>query len=257
MKFEILPSTVENGRAVNRQHLVCMVVDDTVAFDAGSLAMSVSVKQRARVRDVVLSHSHLDHIAGLPMFLDDMFESLDGPLRVHALPSVIRTLENDVFNWRVYPRFSELSNNKGAVLAYFELESGKSFEAAHLSVTPVAVNHGVDSCGFIVSDGTSTIAVSGDTASTDEFWKAVNAIPRLDALIIECAFPDGMNDLAAQSHHLTPSGLRVELGKMESKGVRILVGNIKPMYFDEVRRELEALGLEGLELVEVGRVYEV
>jgi hypothetical protein len=41
VRFQLLPSTFEeNGRASPRQHLTCFVIDDTIAFDAGSLAMA-------------------------------------------------------------------------------------------------------------------------------------------------------------------------------------------------------------------------
>ena len=68
MKLQLLPSTFdENGRASPRQHLTCFVIDDCVAIDAGSLAMSVNPVQRKNIRDIVLTHAHLDHIAGLPL----------------------------------------------------------------------------------------------------------------------------------------------------------------------------------------------
>ncbi len=74
MKLQLLPGTFdENGMASPRQHLSCFVVDDCVAIDAGSLAMAASTVQRKQIRDVVLTHAHLDHIAGLPLFIDDLF----------------------------------------------------------------------------------------------------------------------------------------------------------------------------------------
>lgn len=256
MRFQFLPSSIEDGRATAKQHLICMVVDDCVAFDAGSLAVAASADQRNLVRDVVLSHAHLDHIAGLPLFIDDLFAVLEGPIRVHAIPEVIEVLERDVFNWSVYPKFSELANENGSVLSYHAFNPGGQFSVRHLAVSPIAVNHGVASCAFVISDGDKTIAFTGDTASTDEFWNVVNGLENLDVLIVECAFPDRLRDLASRSHHMTPSALALELDKFERADARILVGGIKPMYFDEVCGELSELGL-GVEVVEAGKVYSV
>ena len=110
MKLQLLPSTFdENGTASPRQHLSCFIVDDQVAIDAGSLAMAATAVQKKQIRDIVLTHAHLDHIAGLPLFIDDLFANLDAPVCVHAAPEVIETLERDIFNWAIYPRFSECS----------------------------------------------------------------------------------------------------------------------------------------------------
>ena len=96
MKIQLLPSTFEeNGTASPRQHLSCLVIDDCVTIDAGSLAMAASAAQKKQVRDIVLTHAHLDHIAGLPLFIDDLFATLETPICVHGTAEVIETLERD------------------------------------------------------------------------------------------------------------------------------------------------------------------
>src|ERR1043166_1515667 len=180
MKVQLLTSTIDaNGRASARQHMLTMVVDDRVAIDAGCLAFSCSDPQRAQVRDVVLTHTHLDHIAGLPLFIDDLFATLTEPVIVHGTKQMIETLERDIFNWSIYPRFSELKNAHGAVVQYREFEHGSTFDVKHLSIRSVSVNHKVAATGYIVSDGDATFAVTGDTAETDEFWKVCNNLHRL------------------------------------------------------------------------------
>src|SRR5213080_3623864 len=125
MRIQILPSTIdENGRASKRQHLMSLVIDDRVAIDAGSLAFSCTDLQRSQIRDILLTHTHLDHIAGLPLFIDDLFSKLTEPVRVHATREMIDILERDLFNWSIYPRFSELSNDFGPVIEYREIGSG-------------------------------------------------------------------------------------------------------------------------------------
>ena len=257
MKFQLLPSSYdENGLASARQHLACFVVDDRVAIDAGSLAFSVSNIQREQIRDVVLTHAHLDHIAGLPLFLDDLFSALTEPVRIHATAEVINILERDIFNWSIYPRFSELSNDHGPILEYIPFEPGPEFSAGHLTVRAISVNHQVPSVGFIVSDGQKSFAMTGDTAGMDGFWEAVNASAAPEALLIECAFPDELEDLAGVSHHLTPARMQRELEKFRHTGSRIYVINLKPMFREKVIAQIEALGMSNLEILEVGKVYE-
>jgi cAMP phosphodiesterase len=257
MKVQLLPSSFEeNGRASARQHLSCFIVDDSVAIDAGSLAMATNSVQKKQVRDVILTHAHLDHIAGLPLFIDDLFSHLTEPLRVYATSEVIQTLERDIFNWSVYPRFSELENDKGKVLEYHPFEKGKEFFIRHLRIKAVEVNHKVPSVGLIVSDGSVTFALSGDTAETNEFWREINAEKNLSAVLIECAFPNKLDELARISYHLTPQTLKKELEKSAHKNFLTYIVNIKPMYRDEIVREIEEMDMENLQILEVGQVYQ-
>lgn len=254
MRLQMLPSTIdENGRASARQHLMSIVIDDRVAVDAGSLAFSCSDLQRRQVRDVILTHTHLDHIAGLPLFIDDLFGTLTGPVRVHAIREVIEALERDIFNWTVYPRFSELKNDNGPVLEYCEFASGSSFPAAHLTIRSVAVNHKVSASGYIVSDGGVSVGITGDTAETDEIWTAFNATLDLKAVLVECAFPNEMNDLAGVSNHLTPKALERELEKLMKPDCEVYIINMKPMYREKVVAQLDKISR--VKVLEVGKAY--
>ncbi len=256
MKFQLLPSTFdENGCASARQHLSCFVIDDCVAIDAGSLAMATSSAQKKQIRDVVLTHAHLDHIAGLPLFIDDLFAKLKVPVRVFGTKEVIKVIERDIFNWDVYPSFSELKNEHTTVLEYRTFETNREFLVKHLRFKPIAVNHKVPTVGFVISDNNKTFALSGDTSEMDEFWEVLNVEKKLSALLIECAFPDELEELALVSHHLTPNRLKKELEKFTQKDCPIYVINIKPMYFDEVVRQVKALKIKNLEILKVGRVY--
>ena len=257
MKIQMLPSTIdENGKASARQHLLSMVIDDSVAIDAGCLAFSCSDIQRAQVRDVILTHTHLDHIAGLPLFIDDLFGSLEHPIRVHATREMIDILERDIFNWSIYPRFSELSNDNGPVVEYREFERGSNFAVKHLSVQSVAVNHSVSASGYVVSDGKLSVAITGDTAQTDNIWEVCNSTPDLRAVLVECAFPDELCELASVSDHLTPSTLKTELTKLADKNLPVFIINMKPMYRERVIEQIEKANLPRVEILEVGKIYE-
>lgn len=218
--------------------------------------MGVSDTEREQIRDVVLTHAHLDHTAGLPLFLDDLFSSLSKPVRVHAAASVIEALERDIFNWSVYPRFSELNNGIGPVVEYCPFANGDVITIEDLTLTPIAVNHKVPSSGFVISSGENNIAITGDTSAMDVFWEAIEDGPSLDALLIECAFPDELSELASISHHLTPATLKREIERFGMPECPVYVINIKPAYRDVVIPELTALRIRGLEILEVGLTYE-
>jgi cAMP phosphodiesterase len=257
VKIKLLPSTFdERGRSRPEQRLTCYVVDDRVALDAGSLALALSDSQRDAVRDVVVTHPHMDHVATLPIFVDDLFSQLDSPIRVHATDEVIEMLRGDLFNGTLYPRFHELENERGRVLDFVPFETGQEFGVAHLRLTAVPVHHAVPTVGLVVSDGAATLAFSSDTSQTEEFWRALDRLPRLDALFVEASFPNSMRELARVSGHLTPETLAVELSKLSHAPPDIFVVHIKPSFRETILSELEALKIANLRAMEPGREYE-
>jgi ribonuclease BN (tRNA processing enzyme) len=227
-----------------------------VAVDAGSIAIALTNEQRSRIKDIIVTHPHMDHVASLPIFIDDLYPSLKQPMRVHATPEVIELLERDVFNRNLYPRFSDLKNDYGPVMEYVPIPIGKPFNVAHLNVVAVPVNHIVPTVGLVVSDGQTSVAFSSDTAETEEFWRIVNAMKDLDALLIEASFPDRMAKLAEVSRHFTPASLGQELKKLTHNGMDIMAVHLKATYRDEIVAQLNALNIPKLSVMEPGRIYE-
>ena len=257
MQIQLLPSSFDaGGSAIAAQRLTCFVIDDRVTVDAGSIGIALSEPQRRTVRDVIVTHPHMDHIASLPIYVDDLFAELEEPVRIHATAEVIDLLKADVFNDTVYPKFDELRNEHGRVMEYVAFEAGKEFQVAHLKVTAVTVNHIVPTVGLVISDDKTTVAFSSDTAETEGFWKAVNGAKQLHALFIEASFPDSMQELAHASKHLTPSTLRNELAKLNHNGMDILAVHLKPAFREIVASELRELQIENLSVMETGRIYE-
>src|SRR6185369_4828935 len=212
MDFRRLPSTFgPDGTASSKQHLACIVVNDEIAIDAGSLAMAADDKLRSQLRNIVLTHAHLDHIAGLPLFVDDLYASLSSPIIIHALQEVIDVLERDVFNWAVFPRFSELNIGSGPAIEYRPIKPREKFEVCELTFQSFLSDHKVPSAGYLVSDGGSTVAITGDTATLDGLSDVLSAAKDIKALLVECAFPNELVEIARSSHHMTPTILGSEL----------------------------------------------
>jgi cAMP phosphodiesterase len=256
VRIQLLPSTFDgHGHATAEQRLTCFLIDESVAVDAGSIAIALTSEQRATVRDIIVTHPHMDHIASLPIFIDDLYPTLKEPVRIYATQEVIDLLERDVFNWNVYPRFSELKNEYGPVMKYVPIPINCEFQVAHLSVVAIPVNHIVPTVGLVISDGKSTVGFSSDTAETEDFWKVVNSTRHLDALLIEASFPNAMSELAEISRHFTPASLNEELKKLNHNGLDILAVHIKPAYRDTVIAELNALKIPKLGVMEPGKTY--
>jgi ribonuclease BN (tRNA processing enzyme) len=257
VKIKLLPSTIDaDGHASPEQRLSCFIVDGRVAIDAGSIALGLSREERETVRDVIITHPHMDHIATLPIFVDDLFGFLEEPVRIHATAEVCEIVARDVFNGTVYPPFQNFDNGRTPVMQFVPFRAGEEFHVAHLRVKAVPVRHIVPTVGMILSDGERTIAFSSDTASTDEFWQLVNDEPRIDALLIEASFPNFLSKLADTSGHLTPEALGQELRKLAHSDLDILAMHLKPSFRQQLIDELAALNVPRLSAMEPGREYE-
>lgn len=257
MKLRLLPSTfAANGTPSLEQRLSCYVIDDCVAIDAGSLALGVNEFERANIRNIVITHTHIDHIATLPIFIDDVFDLLTESICVHATKEIIRHLEQDIFNWHTYPRFTEINNGCCQVMRYVPFEIGKEFQVAHLTLQAAAVDHTVPTVGLLIKSGAACIGYSADTCATESFWQMLNQSPHLNALFIETSFPNSLSELAAQSGHLTPQALTRELAKLTHRNADIYAVHLKPAHRANIIGELAALKNPRLHVIEPNRIYE-
>jgi ribonuclease BN (tRNA processing enzyme) len=140
-------------------------------------------------------------------------------------------------------------------MEYVPIPFGQPFSVAHLTVIAVPVNHIVPTVGLVVSDGKTSVAFSSDTAETEQFWKLVNSIKQLDALLIEASFPNGMSKLAEVSRHFTPASLGEELKKLTHNGMDIMAVHLKPSYRQEIIQQLDELRIPNLRVMEPGKIY--
>ena len=120
MRIELLPSSIP---AADTQYLVSFLVNDAVVIDAGAIGLLADLERQQRIRHVFLTHEHLDHIASLPIFLENVYSPGPDCVEVLAAADVLEFLHGDVFNGRVWPDFLQLSSPENAFLRTTVLES--------------------------------------------------------------------------------------------------------------------------------------
>ena len=252
MRFRVLGCS---GGELPHHRTTCFLVDGRLAIDAGALTSSLPLARLLEVDDVVLTHSHFDHIKDVPLLADLLVGRRTTPLRVHASTECARTLRRSVFNGKLWPDFTRIPSARHPIVQLRPFSSRAAFRAGGLRFQPVPVRHPVESVGFVVSNGRSAFAISGDTGPTTAFWKQVNATSGLKALLVELSFPNQLQRLADLSGHLTPRTLARELGKLESADLPILLYHLKPAYLATLRREVAALKLPDVRILEVGDTF--
>jgi len=235
--------------------LTTYLVNDTVAVDAGCLGFLADLDQQQRVQHILISHTHIDHVASLPIFLENVVGE-GPPVTIHATAPVLEALQKDIFNDRIWPDFIALTRNGAPFVKLAVIQPGKTFALDGLRITPVAVNHIVPTCGFIVEDGAAAAVIAGDTGPTEELWERANAVSAHKAVFLEATFPDSMRGLADVAKHLTPATFAAEARKLK-KPVRLIAVHLKARLYHQIVTELLALRLPGLEIARYGHPYEL
>jgi cAMP phosphodiesterase len=241
-----------SGGELPRHRTTCFLVDGRMAIDAGALTQGLDLDALLKVDDILLTHSHFDHVKDVPLLADLLVGRRRTPVRVHASPECTRSLREDVFNDRLWPDFTRIPDARHPVIALKPFDPRRSFRIGPYTIRAVPVVHPVESMGYIVSDGRASFAISGDTGPTDRFWERVNAERKLRAVLVEISFPNALQGLADVSGHLTPRTLKVELGKLARNGFPVLLYHLKPAYVAELRREIAALRLPGTRVLRMG-----
>ncbi|MCX7896004.1 MAG: 3',5'-cyclic-nucleotide phosphodiesterase [Thermoanaerobaculum sp.] len=218
--------------------MTSFLVDGTLALDAGSLTQALTVPEQERVSRIVLSHSHLDHVASIPFLVENVFADGAKTLEILLTPEVHDTVKRHLFNNDLWPDFTRIPSQLAPAVKLVQMQPRVPFAVGHLTLTPIPVNHTVPTCGFLVEEqGGGAVLFTSDTGPTQEVWEAANRCPNLRALIVEVSFPSRLQRIADLSLHLTPQTLAQELQKL-SRQVPVYLYHLKPRYLEELRQEL-------------------
>lgn len=241
-----------HGGETPKHRTSSFLVGDTVAIDAGAVTSSLSLDEQERIRSVLVSHPHMDHIRDLATLADNRCQQGGSSLEIVGIPATIHALRTHFFNDVIWPDFTRIDAKDGPTVRFVEVQPNEAATVSGYEVTPVLVNHTVDTSAFIIRHNNTSIVYGGDTGPTEELWKQVNALDDLQALMMEVSFPNDESDLAYQSRHLTPETLASELGKLQqSEELPILLYHIKPTFEARVLRELARIHGRNLQILRI------
>jgi len=256
MKVEILGCSGGMGAG---QYTTCYRVNDHILLDAGTGLGKLTHDEQLKIKHIFITHSHMDHICFLPLLIDNLFEYLEEPIQVYALPEVLETLRVHIFNWEIWPDFSTLPNDKTPVVKFNAITPHESLTIEDLNFTAFPVEHIVPTCGYhLVDQQGSSLAFTGDTTFGPEVLKELNRLGKLDVLITECAFPNRLDELAKLAKHLTPTLLDKFIHALNESPKQVWLSHLKPSQTEEIKAELAQLHLDTqVRLLESGEFLDV
>jgi len=236
MKIRILGCS---GGIGGDQYTTALLLDDDILIDAGTGVGRLSIEALARIDHVFITHSHLDHIASIPLMVDTVGRMRDKPLVLHATAATLSILRGHIFNWEIWPDFSRIPNPVAPYMRYETIAIGKPVQIGERRITALPANHVVPAVGYQLDNGVTSLVYTGDTTANDALWEILNGIDNLRYLIIETAFSNQEREIAVLSKHLCPSMLQEELRKLK-RPVEIYITHLKPGEDALIMREIEA-----------------
>ena len=234
------------------------LIDDDILIDAGTGVAELTLDEMRAIRHIFITHSHLDHIAAIPLLADSVFDRLVGdPIIVHAQEQTVEALRQHIFNSYVWPDFTALPDRERAVLVLDTMQVGARVELDDRQIEMIAVNHVVPGVGYRVESGGRSFAFSGDTTSNESLWSALNDHQGLDLLFIESAFANRDIELARAAFHYCPQLLGMDLSRLKHRP-QVCISHLKPGDEELIMRECrEALPGWELRQLKTGDVFKL
>jgi len=214
------------------------LINESLLLDAGTGVELLTLDQMTSIRQVLITHAHLDHIVGLPLMLATIYDAHRHPIDVYALPEVIDALQQHIFNWTLWPDYTVLPEDKPIVRLH-KVDVGDRLKLDNLQVSVLPSEHPTPTCGYLLADAESSFAFSGDTGCNDALWPILNQ-HRPQMLIIDVSFTNELDGLAKLSGHLTPAQLAEQLSQLDYN-CEVLITHLKPGFEEEIMQQCEPL----------------
>ncbi|HVM90263.1 MAG TPA: 3',5'-cyclic-nucleotide phosphodiesterase [Puia sp.] len=283
--FKIIPLGVLGGSDESNlsSYMVAPVnSEDYICLDAGTLrsgiqkAIAAGILQgtapailRNNVKAYLISHPHLDHVAGLIINSPD-----DSAKNIYALPFCIDVLKSNYFTWRSWANFGNEGEkptlNK---YRYINLDTAKEtiLGNTQMTVRPFLLSHSspYKSTAFLIKLNNSYLLYLGDTGADEMekasnlslLWQTVSPLiksRKLKAIFIETSFPDEQ-PVRQLFGHLTPALLMKEMASLSQftgiealKNFPLIITHIKPTTADieeKIKSELATKNTLQLNLI--------
>jgi cAMP phosphodiesterase len=258
--FRIVPLGVKGG--IDESNLSAYMLapahsNNYICLDAGTLHFGIEkavankvftvpaeVVLKKYIKGYLISHSHLDHLAGLIINSPD-----DSTKNIYAFADCIETFKTHYFTWKSWADFADEGETPQLKKYHYKvLSPGEETPIANTEMTVKAfpLSHSnLTSTAFLVRNNDNYILYLGDTGpdeiekshNLELLWQAITPLikeKKLKAIMIEVSFPDEQPDKTLFGH-LTPHWLMKEMDELEKlsghgtlKGFNIVVTHVKP-----------------------------
>ncbi len=230
----------------------CFKINDSTLLDAGAITSVMTQEEQSKIKDILVTHSHLDHIKDIALLADNAVDTNPHTINVISTSNIIEIIRENIFNDMVWPDFTRIPVPEFPVITYIDIKPEEIFELNGLRISAIEVNHVVPTVGYFIEDTNGTVAFSGDTCSTDRFWEKINSTDNIKGIFLETSFPNNMQELADLSGHLTPAVMADEIKKLHRDDIPIYIYHLKPSFLDLIKSEIDSLNDSRISIINMG-----
>lgn len=222
------------------------LVNERVLIDSGHVAGVLTLEEQNKIRDIFVTHFHLDHTKDIAFLTDNAVGDHDLPVTIYGTAETVSDFKKHFFNNATWPDFTKINSGNRPIAQLVVVRKGEKTAVMGMEMMPFPVNHSIDGVGYVVRDGSSVVVFSGDTGPTDTMWDIINADMNIKAIFVETSFPNEFQAIADASGHFTPQTLDADLKKLEKTDIPIYLYHLKPKYYDVITQEIRALKRDNL-----------
>lgn len=239
MQLKILGCS--GGIAPNKGTTAFLVNEDTL-IDCGTGVERLEFEAMQKIKRVFLTHSHLDHISHLPFLLNNLISTGLPAIDVYGLPHTINALKTHIFNYVIWPDFTELPSAEKPCVRLHTLDVGELKTFDDLCIQALPANHSVPTVGYWV--GTSPeigcFAFSGDSHQAPDFWQILNQLPPVQHLIMDNQYTQKEARISELAKHYYPAALKEDLAQL-NYCPKLLITHLPPHNEVEVFAECQTV----------------
>ena len=219
-----------------------LLIDDVLALDAGSLCSSLSLSAQQKLKAILLTHHHYDHVRDIPVLAMNL--SPERSIEIYSTATAFEVLSTHLLDGAIYPNFLRWPDHNPAV-RFTTITPYQPTDIAGYSVLAVPVPHTVPTIGFqITPHEGKKVFYTGDTGGgLSACWQHVSP----DLLITELSMPQKREEWARTTAHLTPQLLKAELvqfHKLKGYFPPTILIHINPSWESEIEQEVAEVAQE-------------
>ncbi len=229
------------GNSIKHYRTTSYLINDSLLLDAGTVTEFLDDEQLRKIRHILVTHTHLDHIKDLVFIVDELVMMGEFNIDLISVKQVLEIISSNLFNNKLWPDFTVIPSKHNAIIKLREIELEKYTEINGIIVKPVLMTHTVYTVGYIIKEGNKGFMFTSDTGPTKRFWEIASEENGIEFIIVDVSFPSRMESLAKLSGHMTLSILTEHLDKYGLSDMPIYINHIKPIFIDEILSELLSL----------------
>ena len=166
-------------------NLTSFLIEENLLLDTGAVTSVLKLEEQAGIKNILISHAHLDHIKDMFFLADNIYALETAAVNVYAVDEVIEALKEHISNNIIWPDFTKLKAKDFTPLNFNPIARDKMTEIDGFLVKPIRVNHPVPTFGYIITKDKETILYTADTRPTDEIWQEANNNTKPRAIIVD------------------------------------------------------------------------